>query len=156
MSRSPGCSVGAVPGSTDAPRRSGDHAIRGLAGHGLAAAATAYSTGVQTANGMVGLGPDGVARQTVVELAESRGLATGLVTTAGFADATPAAFAAHHRDRKDARALAQQIARSGVDVLVSSGLERFGIDLPALEELARAGGDEPAHGVAALHAATTI
>lgn len=104
-----------------------------------AAAATALATGFRTANGYVGIDARCVTRQTVLELAESRQLATGLVTTAAFADATPAAFAAHHPDRTDRRALAEQIVRSGADLLVSSGAERLEVDLPGLEELAAPG-----------------
>jgi alkaline phosphatase len=108
-----------------------------------AAAATALATGFRTANGYIGVDADGVTRQTVLELAESRRLATGLVTTAQFADATPAAFAAHHPDRKDRRVIAEQMVRSGADVLVSSGAESLGVALPALEDLAAPGRYHP-------------
>jgi alkaline phosphatase len=118
-----------------------------------AAAATALATGFRTANGHVGIDADRVTRQTVLELAESHGLATGLVTTARFADATPAAFAAHHSDRRDRRALAEQIVRSGADLLVSSGVEDLGVDLPALEDLAAPGRYQPVRTAAELYAA---
>lgn len=105
-----------------------------------AAAATAYATGVKTANGLVGLAPDARPRATVLEIASRRGLATGLVTTAALCDASPAAFAAHHDDRFDCRELAGQIARSGADVLIANGLEAYGRELPALEAVAALGG----------------
>src|SRR5690606_27871685 len=60
-----------------------------------AAAATAFATGVKTNKGYIGTDPSGAPARTVLELADARGLATGLVTTAVFVDATPAAFAAH-------------------------------------------------------------
>lgn len=106
-----------------------------------AAAATAYATGIKTNNGFLGVDPSGASHPTVVEVAEGRGLATGLVTTARFGDATPAAFAAHVRNRRDLREIAAQLVSRGVDVLASTGLEWFGADgAPSLEELASDGG----------------
>ncbi|MBI4842481.1 MAG: alkaline phosphatase [candidate division NC10 bacterium] len=47
----------------------------------------------------VGMSPDGKTHlKTILELAKDKGLATGLVTTSGITDATPAAFAAHRND----------------------------------------------------------
>jgi alkaline phosphatase len=85
-----------------------------------AAAATAYSTGVQTFPGAVGVGPDSQPRQTVLEAAKERGMATGLVTTTLLTDATPAAFAAH-TTRRIPLAIGRQMARAGVDVLMGGG-----------------------------------
>ncbi|NVB79257.1 MAG: alkaline phosphatase [Kofleriaceae bacterium] len=118
-----------------------------------AAAATAYATGIKTANGFVGIGPDRRHHPTVLEVAERRGRATGLVTTAAFGDASPAAFAAHHDDRKDRRALARQIAQSGADLLISTGLESFGDDLPPLETVAAIGGFQAVRTIDQLRAA---
>jgi alkaline phosphatase len=118
-----------------------------------AAAATAYATGIATANGVIGMDPDHVAHQTVLELAEARGLATGLVTTALLADATPAAFAAHDPDRAHLRAIAGQMVTSGADLLVGTGLEAFGVELPPLEELAAKGGYRAVRTASAMQAA---
>ncbi|HXV85848.1 MAG TPA: alkaline phosphatase [Gemmatimonadales bacterium] len=85
-----------------------------------AAAATAYATGVQTFPGGVGVGPDSQPRQTVLEAAKDRGMATGLVTTTLLTDATPAAFASHSARRSHA-AIGRQMARAGVDVLLGGG-----------------------------------
>ncbi|HEX9582097.1 MAG TPA: alkaline phosphatase [Gemmatimonadales bacterium] len=85
-----------------------------------AAAATAYATGVQTYPGAVGMGPDSQPRQTVLEAAKERGLATGLVTTTLLTDATPAAFASHVTRRIHAE-VARQMARAGIDVLLGGG-----------------------------------
>ncbi|MEX2124697.1 MAG: alkaline phosphatase [Woeseia sp.] len=121
-----------------------------------AAAATAYATGIKTNNGYLGLDPSGRSHPTVVEIAESRGLATGLVTTARFGDATPAAFAAHVRDRHETSAIATQLVSSGVDVLASNGLDWFGSEgAPTLEELANDGGYLPVRTAAELQAAGT-
>jgi alkaline phosphatase len=85
-----------------------------------AAAATAYATGVQTFPGAVGVGPDSQPRQTVLEAAKERGMATGLVTTTSLTDATSAAFAAHVPARIPLH-IGRQMARAGVDVLMGGG-----------------------------------
>ena len=56
-----------------------------------AAAATAFSTGVKTFNGAVGVDADGKPVRTLLEDARRAGKATGLVTTSQVTDATPAA-----------------------------------------------------------------
>lgn len=86
-----------------------------------AAAATALATGFKTRYEMVGIDPSGNPLETVLELAEKRGKATGVVTTAKFFDATPAAFTAHakHRD-EHAEIIAHQL-RSGAELIIGSG-----------------------------------
>ncbi|MEX2496998.1 MAG: alkaline phosphatase [Woeseia sp.] len=121
-----------------------------------AAAATAYATGVKTNNDYVGVDSAGIPQTTVVEIAQQRGLATGLVTTAPFGDATPAAFAAHTRNRRDIATVAEQIVTSGVDVVASTGLEYFGVEgIPTLEQFARRGGYQAVSTAAELKAAET-
>ncbi|MCB9377688.1 MAG: alkaline phosphatase [Holophagales bacterium] len=90
------------------------------------AAATALSTGVRTENGRIALTPDGVAHRTLLEAARDAGHATGLVTTSEIFDATPAAFAAHVRRRRDFAAILDQMTTSGTDLLLGGGLETFG------------------------------
>lgn len=60
-----------------------------------AASATAWSTGVKSYNGAIGVDVHGKAMPTLLELAKSAGLATGDVSTAFIQDATPAAQIAH-------------------------------------------------------------
>ena len=67
-----------------------------------AAAATALATGYETYNGWLSMIPtlsDPLAVETVLERAEAKGRATGLVTNADIASATPGAFGAHVTDR---------------------------------------------------------
>jgi alkaline phosphatase len=110
---------------------------------GSAASATAYATGVKTNHGYVGVDPAGAPQPTVLEVAEQRGLATGLVTTAIFGDATPAAFAAHSTDRSNLALITRQMLASGADILASTGLERFGRGgAPSLEQFATGSGYE--------------
>jgi alkaline phosphatase len=90
-----------------------------------AASATAYATGVRTYNGAIGMGPDTMPVRTVLEVAERKGLATGLVATSTLTHATPAAFAAHRPDRGLYYDIAVDIAGQGVDVLLGGGKRFF-------------------------------
>lgn len=101
-----------------------------------AAAATAYSTGFRTNYEMLGVDPSGTPHQTLLELAESEGRSTGLVTTAAFYDATPASFAAHSLHRKRYPEVIAGMLQSGADLIVGSGLQKFGTDgIPPLAEM---------------------
>jgi len=90
-----------------------------------AAAATALSTGVRTYNGAIGMDPDSNSLTTVLEVAQSRGLATGLVATSSITHATPAAFASHVPDRNMAWEIARQLAAAEVDVILAGGRRYF-------------------------------
>lgn len=98
-----------------------------------AAGMTAIVTGQKTHNGVISQGPDAVRRmtdgaalKTILEYAEERGLATGVITNVTFTDATPAATYAQANDRADfARIFRQFLAPrlgDGVDVLIGPGL----------------------------------
>lgn len=101
------------------------------------AAATAMASGIKTTNAALSVTPDGREVETVLEIAERRGMMTGLVTTTGFWDATPAAFASHTLDRGDALGIAPQMLTSGVDLVISNGSEKFGVDgIPSIAEVA--------------------
>lgn len=121
--------------------------------------ATSLATGAVTSRGRIATSAgDDRDLETIVELAEKAGLKTGLVTTASVTDATPAAFAAHVNLRycenpesmreisfreiflgsceQDMRAaggagsIAEQLAVSGLDVLLGGGASHFN---PAIE-----------------------
>ncbi len=114
-----------------------------------AAAATQIACGVRVPARAVGMGPDGKTPcKTVLELAKENGKVTGLVTTSGITDATPAAFAAHVPHRSDEASVAVQELQLRVDVLLggrkqfflpesAGGKRQDGRDL--LEEARRAG-----------------
>ncbi len=76
-----------------------------------AAAATAFATGVKTYNGAIGVDANGRAVRTLLEDARRAGKATGLVTTAQVTDATPAAYAAHVKDRGEQSEIAPPVPR---------------------------------------------
>ena len=90
-----------------------------------AASATAYACGTKTYRGAIGVTPNGAPCRTVLEAAEARGMATGLVATGRVTDATPAAFAAHVASRADEAEIARQMAGSGVDLLFGGGARFF-------------------------------
>lgn len=90
-----------------------------------AAAATALATGCKTNNGMVGVSPEGKKLTTILELAEKRGMATGLVVTDRITGATPASFASHVVSRNDAATIATHLLENKVDVLLGGGKEFF-------------------------------
>ncbi len=89
------------------------------------AAATAIATGHKTTNGAVAVDADGAPVQTLLERAEDRGLATGLVVSSEVLHATPAAFATHAASRRDYDEIARQLATADVDVLVGTGSRWF-------------------------------
>ncbi len=90
-----------------------------------AAGATVYATGVRTYNGAIGVGPDTLPRRTLLEVAEERGLSTGLVATSTVTHATPASFAAHVEHRRMEPEIARQMARQPIEVILGGGRQFF-------------------------------
>jgi len=96
-----------------------------------AAAATALATGYKTNNRAVSVSPDNLPLKTILEYAKERGKSIGVVATSSVTDATPAAFLAHADDRRQQVDIAEQIANSGIDVLIGGGWAYF---VPATNE----------------------
>jgi len=98
------------------------------------AAASAFATGEKANYHAISVAPDGTPRTTVVEVAHANGKATGLVTTTDFWDATPAAFAAHAKERYDeAASISKQMVASGTDIIIGGGIDSLGKNnLPTL------------------------
>lgn len=87
-----------------------------------AAAATAMGTGYRTTKGRLGMDPQGLVLQNLVEFYEVRGGATGLVTSVPISHATPAGFSIHHQDRNDYEEIARKMLEdSGLDILMGCG-----------------------------------
>ena len=88
-----------------------------------AAAASQLATGVKVRNETLSLNPSGYPVETILEWAEDRGLATGIVTTTRLSHATPAAFAAHQISRYEPEPviLDQILFEHDVDVLLGGG-----------------------------------
>ena len=90
-----------------------------------AASGTALATGHKSYNGAISVSPDKKPLKTVLEHAEDRGMATGLVTTCAITHATPAVFASHVESRSMYEEIARQMTGSGVDVMFGGGLSYF-------------------------------
>lgn len=88
-----------------------------------AAAATALATGSKTANGVIGCLPDGTRVANLIEKAEERQMATGLVVTKAVTDATPAGFSAHNASRGDQTAIAADMFNRKIEIIFGGGLK---------------------------------
>ena len=90
-----------------------------------AAGATAFATGKQTYNGAIGLDSLKQPSVTLLELAEQKGLSTGLVTTCDITDATPSSFIAHQLKRSMHEEIAADFLKTDVDVVIGGGRKFF-------------------------------
>lgn len=90
-----------------------------------AAAGTALATGHKTNNGYIAKDVDGKNLKTVLEAAQAKGMATGLVTTTRLTHATPAVFASHNINRDHENEIAEDYVKSGVDYFAGGGYRHF-------------------------------
>jgi len=90
-----------------------------------AAAATAMACGEKTYRNAIGLTKDTIRCQSILEEAELKGLATGLVVTSSITHATPASFYAHQKLRNFTENIAAEFVDSGVDFAVGGGKQYF-------------------------------
>lgn len=90
-----------------------------------AAAGTALATGHKTNNGYIAKDVNGNNLQTLLEMAQDKGMATGLVSTTRITHATPAVFAAHNLDRDDENGIAEDYVNSNVDYFAGGGYRHF-------------------------------
>ncbi len=90
-----------------------------------AAGATAFSCGVKTYHGAIGVDKDVKRITTILEEAEITGMATGLVVTSSITHATPASFYAHQKDRSMMEEIAADMIGVDVDFFVGGGLKHF-------------------------------
>ncbi|MFK7933008.1 MAG: alkaline phosphatase [Saprospiraceae bacterium] len=90
-----------------------------------AAGATAFAAGVKTYNGAIGVDRDTMPVETILEEAEKKGLATGLVATSTIVHATPASFYAHVKQRKMYEEIAADFLKTDVDLFIGGGKKYF-------------------------------
>lgn len=90
-----------------------------------AAGATAYATGHKTYNGAIAVDTLKQPVATILQAAERRGMATGLVATSRITHATPASFSAHVVERWMENEIAEQQLTSGADVILGGGKRHF-------------------------------
>ncbi len=89
------------------------------------ASATAMATGSKTFNGMIGIDKYENKQKTIIEIAESKGFATGIVVTSSVTHATPAAFISHVLSRNYYEMIAAQYLKIDIDVFIGGGRKNF-------------------------------
>lgn len=90
-----------------------------------AAAGTALATGHKTNNGVISKLPDGRDVKSLIEAAEEKGIATGIITTTRITHATPAVFASHNESRNNENEIAVDYLDSGVEFIAGGGNRHF-------------------------------
>jgi len=90
-----------------------------------AAGATAYSSGLRTVNGYVGVTPANTSCATLFEAAMRHGMKTGFVCTSEVTHATPAGFYAHSWSRNWKHWIAEQLVGKGVSVMLGGAKDVF-------------------------------
>lgn len=93
-----------------------------------AAGATAFSCGIKTYNGAIGVNPDTLQVSTLLELAEKKGMSTGLVVSSSITHATPASFFAHQKDRELHLQIAGDFYGKGIDFAAGGGKPFFSME----------------------------
>lgn len=89
------------------------------------AGGTALATGHKTYNGAIGVDNDTVPVKSILEYAEDKGMATGLVSTSSITHATPASFIAHQRWRDNYEGIALDFLDTDIDVFIGGGIRHF-------------------------------
>jgi len=90
-----------------------------------AAAATAFACGEKTYYQAIGVDKDTMPLQTILEEAERKNLATGLVATSTIVHATPASFIAHNKYRKNYEEIALSFLDTEIEYFVGGGNKFF-------------------------------
>lgn len=90
-----------------------------------AAGGTALATGEKTYNGAVSVDTKGNPVKTVLECAQEKEMATGLVVTSRMNHATPAVFMSHQKDRGAYDEIAADFVDANIDVFIGGGLKHF-------------------------------
>jgi alkaline phosphatase len=90
-----------------------------------AAGGTAISAGERTYNGAIGVDVNQKPLKTILEEAEDKGFATGLVSTSAITHATPASFIAHQGARGSYEAIAADFLKTDIDVFIGGGYKHF-------------------------------
>lgn len=86
-----------------------------------AASATAMFCGRKTYNGLLGYDANLNELESIMELAERKGMLTGIITNSALYDATSAAMYAKEFDRLAYRSISGQLLRSGIDLAIGGG-----------------------------------
>ena len=80
------------------------------------AAGTALATGSKTTIGTISMAGNHLdTLRTIAEMAKAKGMKTGIISSVGIDDATPACFYAHNASRSNLYDIARQMSSSGFD-----------------------------------------
>lgn len=90
-----------------------------------AAGGTAIACGCKTKNGQLGITAAGKPVDSLAVQMHRAGKATGLVVTKSITDATPAAFYAHVKSRRQTADIADALVKSDFEVIVGGGSADF-------------------------------
>lgn len=90
-----------------------------------AAGATAFASGVKSYNGAIGVNIRKEPVKTLLEMAEKKQMATGLVSTSSITHATPAAFIAHVAGREEMEKIALGFLDTPIDIFIGGGMDYF-------------------------------
>ena len=80
---------------------------------------------MKTYNGAIGLDQNENPVKTILEAAEEKGMATGLVSTSAVTHATPASFIAHQPNRNMYEEIAADFLKTDIDVFIGGGYKHF-------------------------------
>lgn len=90
-----------------------------------AAGATAFSAGIKTYNGAIGVDTDSISAPSILEALEANNYDTGVIATSTITHATPASFYAHVDSRKKEELIAEYLLNSKVDFFAGGGRSFF-------------------------------
>lgn len=90
-----------------------------------AAGGSALATGQKTKNRHISVDSTGAIQPSLTTYASNAGMKTGVVTTGPIADATPAAFYGHAKERDNSDELTAFLMNGRLDLLVGSGKRVF-------------------------------
>ncbi len=90
-----------------------------------AASATQFASGEKAGSEMIGANYKGDATTTMLEIAQQKGKAVGLITDTRITHATPAAYAAHQKHRKYENEIAEDMLAHNVDVMLAGGIRHW-------------------------------
>ena len=90
-----------------------------------AAGATAFSAGVKTYNGAIGVADDSTKVKTLVEIVSPLHIKTGVISTSSIQHATPASFYAHVINRNLYEDIAADMVVSDIDFFAGGGTKFF-------------------------------
>ncbi|MCY1722645.1 alkaline phosphatase [Prolixibacteraceae bacterium Z1-6] len=89
------------------------------------AAGTAMATGQKANYHSIAVDVDNNPLNSMTDLANDKGLSTGIIVTCGLTDATPATFCANNPDRDKEEELATDYLNCGVDFILGGGRDKF-------------------------------